>query len=54
MEAEQSIRILDRILKVLSKLKCKIMCCCKSSCVMDGQEPQENISISNIDNITEL
>lgn len=34
MEAEHAITLTDKILKFLSKIKCKIMCCCKSSCAM--------------------
>ena len=49
MEATQSIRIIDRILTFLSKVKCKITCCCRSSCVMDGQP-----ELPNIEQITEL
>ena len=41
MEAEQAIRLTDRILRFLSKLKCKMICCCKSSCTLDPA--QQNI-----------
>lgn len=48
MEAEHTLSLASKILKLLSKLKCKIMCCCKSSCTMDGSEPE------TIETITEL
>jgi hypothetical protein len=43
MEAEQAIKLTDKILNFLSKIKCKLMCCCKSSCSMDPQTNNENI-----------
>lgn len=56
MEADQAIRLTDRILRFLSKLKCKIMCCCKSSCTMDGSEPEmiDAETQTQLTNIAEL
>lgn len=44
MEAVEAISITNRILKFLSKIKCKLICCCKSSCTMDPQTNNENIT----------
>ncbi len=38
------ITLTDRILKFLSKIKCKIMCCCKSSCTMEPEPQIENLA----------
>jgi hypothetical protein len=56
MEAEQAIRITDRILSFLTKLKCKMVCCCKSSCALDGTEPEtlEAETQTELTNIAEL
>ncbi len=55
MEADQAIKLTERILNFLSKLKCKIMCCCRSSCTMDGSEPETPINeITQLETIAEL
>lgn len=56
MEAEQAIRLTDRILSFLTKLKCKLMCCCQSSCQLDGAEPEtlEAETQTQLTNIAEV
>lgn len=48
------ITITERILKVLTKLKCKIMCCCNSSCTMDGNDPEPETDLTQLETIAEL
>ncbi len=43
MEAEAALTLTDKILKFLSKIKCKLICCCKSSCTMEPETNNENI-----------
>ncbi len=55
MEAEQTIKLVDRILSFLSKLKCKITCCCRSSCALDGEEDLSgSAGVPQIERMTEL
>lgn len=42
MEYEPALKLVDRILKFLSKIKCKMLCCCKSSCSV---EPENTLEI---------
>lgn len=42
MESEPTLKLVDRILKFLSKIKCKIICCCKSQCSMEPENTLEN------------
>ena len=51
---EQALKLTERILKVLAKLKCKIMCCCNSSCTMDGSDPEPETELTQLETIAEL
>lgn len=49
---ETQLKLLDRILKFLSKVKCKIVCCCRSSCAMEQeQQLPENIKLESISDL---
>ncbi len=39
---ETEMKIIDKILNLLNKIKCKMSCCCRSSCSLEP-ENQENI-----------